>query len=158
MPKKILYESFIYRILAESSEISRLFSEEDKWKWIKFVESLEFKNHGKMVSIITPCKIFEVPINGATFYKRGDIQVQDKSERHQNIALETDETKARNKAFFNDLVKNIALANKFEVEEFSSSFSLTNRANFKLKDSKRFDAEKKFHDQWAENENIENTR
>ena len=156
MPKKILYESFIYRILAESSEISCLFSGEDKWKWIKFVESLEFKNHGKMVSIITPCKIFEVPINGAAFYKRGDIQVQDKSERHQNIALETDETKARNKAFFNDLVKNIALANKFEVEEFSSSFSLTNRANFKLKDSKRFDAEKKFHDQWAENENIEN--
>ena len=156
MPKKILYESFIYRVLAESSEISCLFLGEDKLKWIKFVESLEFKNHGKIISIITPCKIFEVPINGATFYKRGDIQVQDNGERHQSIVLETDETKALNKAFFNDLVKNIALANKFEVEEFSSSFRLTNKENFKLKDSKRFNAEKKFHDQWAENENIEN--
>ena len=123
---------------------------------MEFVESLEFKNHGKMISIITPCKIFEVPINGATFYKRGDIQVQDKDERPQSMALETDEIKALNKTFFNDLVKNIALANKFEVEEFSSSFWLTNRENFKLRDAKRFDAEKKFHDQWAENENIEN--
>ena len=110
MPKKILYESFIYRVLAESSEISCLFLGEDKLKWIKFVESLEFKNHGKIISIITPCKIFEVPINGAIFYKRGDIQVQDKGEIHQSRSLETDETKALNKAFFNDLVKKHSLS------------------------------------------------
>lgn len=155
MPKKIFYESFVYRTLAECSEISSFFSGEDKKRWTRFVESLEFKNQGKIVSIITPCKIFEAPINGATFYKRGDINVEDKKQIHQEAVLETDEIKALNKTFFNDLVKSIALANEFHVGECKSTSSTTEKEKLNIKTTRRFNAEKKFHDQWAESENLE---
>ena len=156
MPKKILFESFVYRVLAEFSEISSNLAEHEKTKWIEFVDGLEFENHGKTVVIITPNKTFEVPIKNAIFYQRGDIPQDQHKQQHVKYQLQRDEIKDQNKAFFNDLVKSIALANKFQIRELTSVVSITDKKDFKLKASSRFNAEKNFHDQWAENENLEN--
>jgi hypothetical protein len=120
MPKKILYESFVYRILAEFSEISSNLAKQEKRKWIEFVDGLEFVNNGKTVGIITPNETFEVPIKGPIFYQRGDIPQDHKKEQLGKFESQKDEIKDNNKAFFNDLAKNIALANNFQIRELPS--------------------------------------
>jgi 2-polyprenyl-3-methyl-5-hydroxy-6-metoxy-1,4-benzoquinol methylase len=147
MPKKIKYESFIYRFLITARRLK--FQPIDKnassTNWESFINNISFSNLGKEVLIE-----WEVPRSGSitfsisepSLYKRGDTARAILKQKEDNLMKDEDDIKKQNETFFTESVQNLATKADFEPFEEDDH-------------KRRIDNEREFHDNWANNEDLD---
>lgn len=135
MPKKIKFESAIYSILTAASRF-RTEVVVDGLSWSQFIETLEFENRTNTICVKYKDKVLDVEMNRFKFYtKYSDSTIG-------SIAnSQFDEVKFSNYQYSDEIVGIIA-----ESVGYMPSSS---------NDKYRFDAEREFHDDWADNANLD---
>jgi hypothetical protein len=106
MPKKIKFESFKFRFLAEAKLAKNLISNHDI-SWIDFLNKLEFEYRKKEVAVIWKLpnqSEISFDLNLPNFYLRGDI----KNSKKKVHADSHDQVKKDNEKFFSNAVNLVA--------------------------------------------------
>lgn len=137
MPKKIKFESFIYRFLVSASE--REYQPKrgsDSIKWIEFVRNINFDYSGRKVILKWRSREeyqIEFDLSEPMWYSRGD---KDSSQFPE--LLSGDKIKNINKHFFDNAVRSVAELAGYEF-----------MGDVPQNSDGRFDKEREFHDAWA---------
>ena len=146
MPKKIKYESFLYRFLIEARDINSSSYKyiNNSLTWSEFINDLKFNNLGSEIEIIwgeNPDEKIQFSLKDASFYVRGDTDRAIEKQRKMSLIDERDITMESNALYFRECVENLAKKSGFELTEGTNM--------------DRLKSEEKFHDDWANNEDID---
>jgi len=144
MPKKIKYESFKYRLLAEAN----LYELDDEsnlgFDWENFLEHLTFRYKKNLIVIGSTLKKFEeleFSLSEPLFYKKTN-------------ELETDNSK-KNFSNSEDIVKNFNQEYfKLALEKLATEAGIFKYLKIKKIQDSRSIKEKQFHDAWAHKEDV----
>lgn len=146
MPKKIKYESFIYRFLMAAQHNTGYVANTERPAWLDFISSLEFSYEKTDVLIawkgLTPGHLL-VPIKGAKFYTRGDSEQNISKQRELGLMSAEDPIRLENEAYFTELVSQVAQLAGYKNLDKS------------MEKDDRLEAEREFHDAWADSEDVE---
>ncbi len=145
MAKKIKFESFKYRFLVAAQNSNFLPINKSQIKWNDFVDRLQFAYENGDICIvwqIPASSRLSVKITSAQFYFRGDAKRYIELQQESNLIKAEDLIKVKNSNFFKDIVIQVARLSGYQNNET-------------LQDE-RIKYERKFHDAWANNEDIEN--
>ena len=131
MPKKVKFESAVYSILAAAN---RFQSEDivDGISWLQFIDLLEFEYQKDVVCIRFKGRSLEVELNKFKFYTKYSDNF-----KGSDTNIDFDQIKLSNYQYSDEIVRRIAEA--------------MNYRSIGSKDKDRFDAERDFHDDWADN-------
>ncbi|HUK04779.1 MAG TPA: class I SAM-dependent methyltransferase [Burkholderiales bacterium] len=144
MPKKIKYESFVYRFLSEADAAGRALAPAERARWQGFVDRLGFQyEHGKVVvgwGEGAAERLSFAP-GDAELYARGDDRAHAERQRAAHLEFGADAVQQRNAAFFRG-----ALAQVAQAAGMGSLPALP------AQDAARLRAEETFHDRWAAEE------
>lgn len=147
MPKKIKFESFVYRLLAEAEIVSRSLQGPRLEDWEKFIGQLEFQY--ERGSVIVSSRIGErvqvtFPLGDPDLYHRGDTERCVARQRDQGLMSMTDRVQSENSAYFR-----AALMRVCECAGFGGWTGLSAEQESA---ARRHRVEEVFHDEWAESE------
>tara|TARA_Y100000816_G_C26106962_1_gene588605 strand:- start:5388 stop:5768 length:381 start_codon:yes stop_codon:yes gene_type:complete len=111
MPKKIKFESFIYRFLIESREFKNNFAETDIKLFDEFIKNINFEYINKKV-VVTSYKDeseikLEIPLDEQFFYIKGDTEESQNKQKKEFPDISSDPVMDINKDYFLNLVKKI---------------------------------------------------
>ena len=109
MPKKIKFESFIYRFLIESREFKNSYAEPDIKLFDEFIKNINFEYIDKKV-VITSYKNenkikLEIPLDEQFFYIKGDTEESQDKQKREFPDISSDPVMDINKNYFLNLVK-----------------------------------------------------
>ena len=109
MPKKIKFESFIYRFLIESREFKNSYAEPDIKLFDEFIKNINFEYIDKKV-VITSYKNenkikLEIPLDEQFFYIKGDTEESQNKQKREFSDISSDPVMDINKNYFLNLVK-----------------------------------------------------
>lgn len=144
MPKKIKFESFKYRFLMAANKTHFVSNESNLDLWDEFVKDLRFEYDNASVKIFWQNSInefIEISLSDSIFYCRGDSPDKCELQKNNNYLDREDPVKINNEIYFNDLV-----------------MTLAKKAGFKkdmINENDRLATERDFHNEWAENQDIE---
>ncbi len=144
MPKKIRFESFVYRFLVEADLARQAMAAAERPRWQRFVDRLRFQyDHGKAVvgwgegEAERLCFL----LGGAKLYVRGDDLAHAARQRDDQLVFGADAVQRGNASYFRQ-----ALA---EVAQTAGVGALPAAP---APDDARLRAEESFHDRWAAEE------
>ena len=141
MPKKIKFEAFKYRFLAEA-ENSSMASDGGEVSWKTFVENLTFTyetGNIRIASHINPSISVLIPVKDASFYSRGDTSTAAERQIEDGHNFSGDRIETENAQYFRQLVEEIGREGKFIPADQKWD---------------RITSEREFHDSWAESEDL----
>jgi SAM-dependent methyltransferase len=145
--KKIRFESFVYRFLAEAEVVSRSLAGARQDEWKRFIGQLEFHYvHG---SAVVSWRSGErdacaFPLRDPSLYRRGDNEKYVARQREEGLISPTDRIQSGNAAYFRAALMRVCER---------AGFDATNRTTPEPDaNAPRRDAEEAFHDEWAEAE------
>jgi 2-polyprenyl-3-methyl-5-hydroxy-6-metoxy-1,4-benzoquinol methylase len=142
MPKKIKFEAFKYRLLAEAAEMRVTTLGNGDLPWESFLDQLEFEREKGDIRIILPGPdrtTFLVEGNKAQLFRRGDDEAYAKLQEDDGLLAGEDGTKLKNAAYFKAILDQIATMAGFKIEA----------------EQDRIKAERDFHDAWADSEDLD---
>lgn len=145
MAKKIKYESFKYRFLIAAGRMDFVPADPALADWNSFLNSLEFNLEGKNVELKWKDSIerkISFLLSEATFYKKGDSEKAIADQENLGLIGEVDIVKNSNSIFFEESVIQLATEANYILNETSDH-------------KRRIDNEREFHDNWADNEDLE---
>ena len=104
MPKKIKFESFIYRFLIESREFKNNFAETDIKLFDEFIKNINFEYINKKV-VVTSYKDeseikLEIPLDEQFFYIKGDTEESQNKQKKEFPDISSDPVMDINKDYF----------------------------------------------------------
>jgi 2-polyprenyl-3-methyl-5-hydroxy-6-metoxy-1,4-benzoquinol methylase len=140
MPKKIKYESFIYRLLSEAETVGRGLAPDTKRAWEECVKNLTFAyaQGAVRVSWTRPLNGSIVfPLNEPEFYFRGDTDEHRNRQKERDLIQHDDAIRVRNKEYFQEALRQIAKETAFQAPLYPTDMQT------------RLDKEEQFHDRWA---------
>lgn len=144
MPKKIRYESFVYRFLAEAQLLQGAMQGPERARWQAFVDRLGFRyDHGKVTVAWGEGEAERLGFDlaGADLYARGDDAVHAARQREERLVFGADAIQQRNAAFFRRALADVA-----------QRAGLGALPAAPLRDGARLRSEESFHDRWAAEE------
>jgi 2-polyprenyl-3-methyl-5-hydroxy-6-metoxy-1,4-benzoquinol methylase len=140
MPKKIKYESFIYRLLSEAETVGRELAPDTKEAWEECVKDLTFayEQGAVRVSWTKPLSgSIVVPLDKPKFYLRGDTEEHRHRQKEQELIQHHDAIRVQNKELFQDVLRQVVKETGFQMPLFETDMQT------------RLDKEEQFHDRWA---------
>lgn len=145
MPKKIKYQSFVYRFLAEAQLAQRSMGEAQRSGWQQFVDRLRF-HYDRGNAVVSwsdnDADRLSFALRAADFYARGDARQHVARQREANLLFGKDAIQQKNAAYFRQAL--LAVARRAGVNPVPETGAVP------VRDRARLDAEEAFHDQWAE--------
>tara|TARA_Y100001970_G_C14054398_1_gene760732 strand:- start:298 stop:678 length:381 start_codon:yes stop_codon:yes gene_type:complete len=109
MPKKIKFESFIYRFLIESIEFRNNCDEHDAKMFSDFIKNINFEYVDKKVVIKSYKNKFEIkleiPLDEQYFYIKGDTEDSQNKQKQEFPNIGSDPVMDINKNYFMKLVQ-----------------------------------------------------
>jgi len=147
MPKKIKFESFVYRFLAEAEIVSRSLRGPRLEAWRKFVGQIEFQyERGNAIVSSSTAERAQVtfPLGDPDLYHRGDNEKSVSEQRDEGLISMTDRIQIENSVYFR-----AALLKVCERAGFDGGNWLNAEQD---SDARRHRVEEVFHDEWAESE------
>jgi len=145
--KKIRFESFVYRLLAEADSVHRLLPAPQREAWGAFVAALHFQySQGRAVVSWhgSSAGKLEFPLNAADLYHRGDTARYVEEQRGRDLLHASDQVQRRNAAHFQSILREIAGA--------AGIAHLLPPPGAGGADAARLRNEEEFHDRWASSE------
>jgi SAM-dependent methyltransferase len=141
VPKKIKFESFVYRFLAEADLARQALAASERPGWQAFVGRLQF--HYDRGSVVVGWSEHEADrlafaLGGAEFYERGDAGRYVEKQREDEQIFARDAVQLKNAAFFRQALAEVAQKAGIGVLPAVST-----------RDDARLRFEESFHDQWA---------
>jgi SAM-dependent methyltransferase len=144
VPKKIKFESFVYRFLAEADLARQTMAAPERPRWQGFVDRLQFQyDHGKVVVGWGEGEAEQLSFapGGADLYARGDDLAHAARQREDRLVFGADAIQHRNAAFFRQALAEVA--QKAGIGALPAA---------PAPDDARLRSEEAFHDQWAAEE------
>ncbi len=146
MAKKRKFESFRYRFLIAAQDVALYPLNSNQPKWIDFVQNLEFSyTNGKVAISWQGCRVGNLTVQSdeTRLYFRGDIE--DGRRQHETGPMESeDPIKLQNKIYFTQIVMSIAESGGYAIKNDTCNVN-----------EQRLKKERKFHDEWANSEEVE---
>lgn len=150
MPKKIKYESFVYRFLAEAQAAQRSMRSAERSRWQAFIDSLRFQyDHGQVVIGWQGGETrgeTRFAIAGADLYERGDDSAHAAKQREARLGEGGDAVQRKNSAFFRQALADVAAR--------AGAGPLPAQDAPAVREDTRLDGEESFHDRWAQSEDL----
>ncbi|MBF0232143.1 MAG: methyltransferase [Desulfamplus sp.] len=147
MAKKIKFESFKYRFLIAAQEVFYQPQSSTEPAWNEFLSSIEFNYENGKVSISWQnpnTDSITVALDEPRFYLRGDSDKEVVRQRELGLMDSEDPIKLKNDLYFKGIVKLVAESAGYIKKDTIQSVHDT-----------RIQNERKFHDAWAEGEEVE---
>lgn len=142
MPKKVRFEAFKYRLLAQASRCNVRKKLHKSLEWQDFLNSLQFEytSEGKVLIMSSISKTVSLlcDMRDLSLFKRGDNELAVEKQKLGGLIFSLDRIEKNNAEILQIIITKIANMGGFEVDEFSSFID---------------DAERVFHDDWAKKEN-----
>lgn len=145
MPKKIKFESFKYQFLISAARKS-FESHNSQVPWSEFINNLNFEYIKGKVKITSRGEAHEgltLGLEDVKFYLRGDSEKHVAGQRELGLLDNEDQTKLRNSCYFEEVVVRVA-----------NQAGYSNRSSIDMSNVKRVEIERKFHDEWANSEDV----
>ena len=147
MAKKIKFESFKYRFLIAAQQTRFLVQDRKQPTWNEFVKDLNFRYEKGAINIdwsLANPGSFSAPLNEPKFYQRGDSEKTRTHQQDANFLSVEDPVKCENNMYFKEIVMRVAKSAGYK----NAKPELTEH-------DKRIQNERKFHDAWADSEDVE---
>ena len=144
MPKKIRYESFVYRFLDEAQGVQAAMGEAGRAGWQAFIDRLRFQyDQGKAVVGWGEgeAERLAFSLGDADFYERGDAPRYAERQREAQLPFADDAIQRKNAAYFRHVLAEVA--QKAGIGALPAA---------PPRDHARLRSEEAFHDQWAAEE------
>lgn len=146
MAKKRNFESFRYRFLIAAQDVALQPLNSNQPLWVDFVKDLEFSyTNGKVTMSWQGCCVSNLTVQSdePMFYFRGDIE--DGRHQHETGPMESEDSiKLQNKIYFTQIVMSIAESAGYAIKNDTWNVH-----------EQRLTKERKFHDDWANSEEVE---
>ena len=143
MPKKIKFESFKYRFLVVAAK-HRFAPQGEGLHWHDFLNGLDFRYVAGDVAMSWQSPVpgsMVIKAGGAKLYVRGDNEATVRRQLEAELPAGEDPIKLGNQSYFDELVNSLAEQAGFTTPTGAAG--------------SRLDVERRFHDAWAESENVE---
>ncbi len=144
MAKKIRYESFVYRFLAEAETIGRSLTRFERDRWSRFVASLRFRYERGNALVGWEGDVrggFAFSLRDADLHHRGDGGLGGAGAGAPEAMPASDGIRARNAAYFRSAVMQVATGAGIDLA--------AKLVAGRCADAARLKAEEMFHDEWA---------
>jgi 2-polyprenyl-3-methyl-5-hydroxy-6-metoxy-1,4-benzoquinol methylase len=146
MPKKIRYESFVYRFLDEAQRVQGAMGEPGRPRWQAFIDRLQFRyDQGRVVvgwgEGEGEAERLAFSLGDADFYERGDAPRYADRQREAHLPFADDAIRKKNAVYFHGVLAEVA-----------QKAGLGALPALPARDHARLRAEESFHDLWAAEE------
>jgi len=147
VPKKIKFESFIYRFLMATQELKLHPLSDRQPDWASFLSALVFKYENSDIRISwgsEESSSILLPLAGARLYIRGDSEASVMKQHEAGLLDREDQIKLKNDSYFKDIAMRVAESAGYVKSENPAEAT-----------HDRIENERVFHDAWANSEDVE---
>ena len=145
--KKVKFESFVYRLLAEADVIRRQLGSPEQERWQEFVESLRF-HYDRGYAIVSwewsAAGSLAFSLSDPDFYPRGDSGQRVVRSGEAEPIYVGDAAQTQNAVYFRGVLARVATA--------AGTVAATGASSVPKTHAERLIAEEQFHDRWAAKE------